>query len=299
MDRRRILLVDAFSESPLAGNAAGVVPEAAGLSTGQMRAIAAELAVSETAFILPSETADRQIRYFTPSTEVDLCGHATIASHAHLLEDGVLAAGTHTLETPVGVIDVEVTPDEMVWMTQDTPRVETVTVDSDRLAAALDLPVAALDQVELPTAVASTGVSFLVVPVTFLEPLGGADPDDDAVAAIADEYDAAGIYAFTFDTIDAESTLHARCFAPGLGIAEDPVTGTASGAAAAYLRTVDAFDSLPEQLRFEQGHFIDRPGHVAVRAHETIQVGGRATTSVDGELRVPPDTDDEIITPEG
>ena len=299
MDRRRTLLVDAFTDTPLAGNAAGVVPDGDGLTAAQMQAIAAELAVSETAFILESDRADRRVRYFTPTMEVDLCGHATIASHAHLFTDGAIGDGTHTLETPVGVIDIDVTGDGVVWMTQDTPRVETVDVDVDRVATALDLPTGAISQVELPAAIASTGMTFLVVPVTFLEPLGAADPDPDAVAALAEAYDAAGVYAFTFDTVAADSTLHGRCFVPGLGIPEDPVTGTASGAVAAYLRTVDAFDSLPEQLQFEQGHFMDRPGHVLVRAHDTIQVGGRATTSLDGDLRGPPDADDEILTPEG
>lgn len=297
MDERRALLVDAFTDTPLTGNAAGVIPDADGLTTSQMADIAGELAVSETAFLLESDEADRRIRYFTPSTEVDLCGHATIAAHAALFDADDIGVGTHSLATAVGTLDVEVTDDGVVWMTQDTPRVEEVTVDYDEWATALDVPIGALTEMELPPAVASTGMPFLVLPVTFLEPLGDADPDFEAVESLTAAADAAGVYAFTFDTIEAESTLHGRCFVPGAGIDEDPVTGTASGAVAAYLRTVDAFDSLPEELVLEQGHFVDRPGHVRVRAHDTIRVGGAATPALDGTITVPPATEDDILTP--
>ncbi|MFC6874487.1 PhzF family phenazine biosynthesis protein [Halobellus marinus] len=297
MDTRRVLLVDAFTADPLAGNAAGVVPTADDLSTDQMRAIARELAVSETAFVLPSETADRRLRFFSPTQEVDLCGHATIATHAHLHETGTIESGDHTVETEVGVLDVEVEPDGVVWMTQNNPRVERVTVDYDRLGDALGIDPAALEDVgaDIPTAVASTGLPFLFVPVNFLEHLGGADPDQEAIAALAEEVDAAGIYAFTFDALDADSTLHGRAFAPGVGIPEDPVTGTASGACGAYLREVGAFDEFPDELQLEQGYFLDRPGTVRVQVGANVRVGGRAVTSLDGRLTVPPDEDDDII----
>jgi PhzF family phenazine biosynthesis protein len=297
MERRRALLVDAFTDAPLAGNAAGVVPDAEGLTAEDMQRIARELAVSETAFLLPSGPADRKVRYFTPTQEVDLCGHATVASHAHLHEDGVVAAGVHSLETNVGVLEVEVTDDGSVWMTQDAPTVERVSPDYDRVADAIGVDAAALRDVgtDLPLAVASTGLPFLVVPVNFLEHLGNADPDMGAIERLADEYDATGVYAFTLDALDADSTLHARMFAPGAGVPEDPVTGTASGAAGAYLREVGAFDELPDEMRFEQGHFVDRPGVVSVRVGADVRVGGRAVTALEGTVVVPPSTDDDII----
>ncbi|WP_121822805.1 PhzF family phenazine biosynthesis protein [Halostella salina] len=298
MDTVRALQVDAFTDEPLTGNAAGVVPDASGLVAEQMQAVARELAVSETAFLLPSDDADRRVRYFTPTQEVDLCGHATVAAHAHLYADGAIAAGTHTLETNVGVLDIDVTDDGAVWMTQDTPTVRPVDADYDRLADALDVPVGALQDVgaDMPTAVASTGLPFLVVPVNFLEHVGDADPDMAAVEAICDEYDATGLYLFTFDALSGDATLHARMFAPGAGVPEDPVTGTASGAAGAYLREVSAFDGeLPEEMTFEQGHFVDRPGHVRVRVGDSVRVGGDAVTALDGTLSVPDADEDEIL----
>ena len=298
MDTCRALLVDAFTTDPLAGNAAGVVPHAEDLSADRMGAVAAELAVSETAFVLPSDDADRRLRYFSPTREVDLCGHATIAAHAHLHEAGAIDPGEHTVETNVGVLDVEVDPDGVVRMTQNRPTVRRVDIGYDRLGDALGIDPAALRDVgaDLPTAVASTGLAFLMVPVNFLTHLSGAAPDDAALEALAGEYDAAGVYAFTFDTLNGDSTLHARAFAPSLGIPEDPATGTAAGACGAYLREVGAFDGeFPDTVVVEQGHFVDRPGRIRVQVGAEVQVGGRAVTSLDGRLAVPPGDDDDIL----
>ncbi|WP_313691000.1 PhzF family phenazine biosynthesis protein [Halorarum halobium] len=315
-DRREACLVDAFTSEPLEGNAAGVLTDAAGLSETQMRAVARELAVSETAFLTPSEAADRKVRYFSPAAEVDLCGHATVAAHARLFETGEIDAGSHTLETNVGVIDVEVTEDGVVRMTQNEPTVVEVDESYERVGEALGCDPNVFRDVgaELPVAYASTGLPFLVVPTNFLEQLGDMDPDPEAVAALADEHDAAGVYAFTFDTLDADATVHGRCFAPGIGILEDPVTGTASGACGAYLDHFAAFtggsneiserasgddpeSGTPEEMLFEQGHYVDRPGTVSVRAAGggPPSIGGDAVTSFTGQLRVPPSDDDDII----
>jgi PhzF family phenazine biosynthesis protein len=305
-DSRRACIVDAFTDEPCAGNAAGVVPEADGLTDDQMQAVAAELGASETAFLRESEGADRRIRYFTPTTEVDLCGHATIASHAHLFADGEIDAGEHTLETNLGVLDIEVESDGTVWMTQNPPELREVDVGYEAVSDAVGIGVPALRGAsdDLPLAVADTGLPFLVVPVTYLSDLGSANPDFDAVEALADEVDAAGVYAFSFDALDRESTLHGRAWVPGAGVDEDPVTGTASGAAGAYLDYYDAFGEgeTPEEMVFEQGHFVERPGRVRVQATLTEnvdvdapRVGGRAVETFDGTLAVPAADDDEIL----
>ncbi len=293
-----VSLVDAFTEEPLSGNAAGVVTGADNLADGQMQAIARELSVSETAFVTESEEADRAIRYFTPQEEVDLCGHATVATHAHLTETGAIGPGTHTLATNVGVIEIEGTDDGVVWMGGDSPTVRPVEVEYGRLADALGIDEIALSEpgVELSPAVASTGEPFLIVPVTYLQALLNAAPDDAAIDELCAEVDASGIYAFTFDALDPDSTLHARAFASPVGVSEDPVTGTASAAAGAYLREMNAFGGeLPEEMLFEQGHVLDRPGTVRVQVGEGIRVGGHAVTALEGTLVVPPVEDDGIV----
>ena len=295
VETRRACLVDAFTDEPLRGNAAGVVPDAAGLTDEQMQSIARELGASETAFLRSSEEADRRVRYFTPETEVDLCGHATIGSHALLYADSTLEAGTHTLSTNVGVLEIEVESGGRVWMTQDDPEIREVEVGYDRLGSALGIDPEAMRDVgaDLPVAHASTGLPFLVVPVNFLEHVGNADPDMRAIEELSDEFGVAGVYVFTFDTLDAESTLHARMFAPGAGVPEDPVTGTASGAAGAYLDRFGAVDT--DAMRFEQGHFLDRDGTVHVEIGERVRVGGDAVVSFEGRLLVPAASEDEIL----
>ncbi len=312
METRRALLVDAFTDEPLAGNVAGVIPDAAELSDDRMAKIAAELGASETAFLSEPDAganetdgdagADERVRYFTPSTEVDLCGHATIASYAALYDAGAIDAGERTLRTNAGDLSIRIEDGGTVWMRQNPPTVERVDeaeLDADRLGDALGIDPAALRDVgaDLPVAVASTGLPWLVVPVNFLERLGEAEPDAAAVEDISNAHDVAGIYAFTFDALEAESTLHGRAFAPAVGVAEDPVTGTASGAVGAYLRAVEAFDGeFPDELRFEQGHFVDRPGHVRVRVDgDEVRVGGRAVVAMEGELSVPEEPDDDGI----
>jgi len=298
MQSVRALLVDAFTDEPLAGNAAGVVPAADDLSAAQMQAIAGELGASETAFLHRSDSADRRVRYFTPSTEVDLCGHATIASHAFLREDGTIGDGAYTLATNVGVLDIEI-GGEWVWMTQNDPEIRTVDLDTERVADALDIDPAAIADVDLPMARSSTGLPFLIVPVTFLSVLGECEPDMAAIETLCETVDATGLYAVTFDTLTADATAHGRMFAPLAGIPEDPVTGTASGAVGGYLREFEAIEA--EAMAFEQGHFVDRPGRVAVRVDdsaprgERVRVGGRATIALDGRLSVPETSENDIV----
>ncbi len=304
METIRVLQVDAFTDEPLAGNPAGVVPDAGGLTDDQMGAIAAEMAVSETAFLSSSDEADRRIRYFTPTREVALCGHATIAAYTHLSEEG-LEAGTSTLETNAGVFEVEVEPDGTVWMEQDRPTVREVDVDSDRLAEALDVDPGALEAMatDLPPAVASTGLAFLLVPVAYLSDIGGMEPDMAAIESLCGEVDATGVYAFTFDTLEADSTAHGRMFAPAAGVPEDPATGTASGGLGAYLRHFGALENTGgkpgetggETLRLEQGHYVGRPGYVRVRTDGTVRIGGRGVTALEGTLAVPETDGDDIL----
>jgi PhzF family phenazine biosynthesis protein len=297
METIRVLQVDAFTDEPLTGNPAGVVPNADGLSDDQMQAIAAEMAVSETAFLRSSEDADRRVRYFTPTQEVDLCGHATIGSFAHL-HDEDLEPGSTTLETNVGVLDIEVAADGTVWMTQDEPSIREVDVGYDRVANALGVDAAALEgaSADIPLAVSSTGLPFLIAPITYLSDVGNAEPDMAAIEDLTDAVDAAGVYLFSFDALEPESTLHGRMFAPGAGVPEDPVTGTASGAVCAYLDRFGAFDDdLPDELRLEQGHYVDRPGLVRVRLDDAVRVGGRGVTVLDGSIVVPEDAEDEIL----
>ena len=298
MQTTRALLCDAFTDRPLDGNAAGVVPDADELSEVQRQAVARELGASETAFVTASDEAERRLRYHTPTTEVDLCGHATIAAHAHLHNAGVADAGDHTVETNVGVLDVEIEESGTVWMHQRAPTVRRYDdFDAERVADALGVEAMSFVD-DLPFAVADTGLPFLIVGLDYLSTLGDADPDDAALRDLCADVDAKGVYAVTLDTLERESTLHGRAFCAPLGVHEDPVTGTAAGAAGAYLDGIGAFGGdAPEEMLVEQGHYVDRPGTVRVRVDgDDVRVGGQAVTALDGDLRIPSDeAGDDII----
>ncbi|ERG96368.1 PhzF family phenazine biosynthesis protein [Haloquadratum walsbyi] len=314
MDSCRALLVDAFSTDSHAGNPAGVIPDADGLSDTQQQAIAAELSASETAFITESAVAERQLRYFSPTSEVDLCGHATIAAHAYLDSTDEIAAGTHTIETNVGVIEITIDDDGTVWMVQQSPTVNPIPLGYNDAADALGIDDAALRDIgdDLPIAVASTGLPFIMIPVNFLEHISNVNPDAAAIDTLARSYDAAGVYIFSFDTLESGSTLHARAFVPTLGITEDPVTGTAAGACTAYLDTFNAFDAFPSTIRCEQGHFCDRPGYIRTQLLQSeqqedgsdtpptqrrVRVGGHAVITLDGTITIPEIEDTDILEP--
>ena len=298
METRDVLLVDAFAAAPMAGTPAGVVLDAGELTDDQMAAIAAELGASATAFVCESDRADRRLRFFGPTGELDRSDHATVAAHAALAERG-LADGEYTMETIGRTRDVELHEDGTVWLEQGEVDSTAVPLEHDEVADALGIDVATLRDVgaDLPMAVADASEPWLLVPVNYFEHLSGLAPDLPAVDALCERVDAVGLYAFTFDTIDGASTLHGRAFAPGRGVSEEPITASAAGACGAHVRREGALDTTIEQVVVEGGHFLDRPGVVRVDTDGLeAWIGGRAVTTMDGSMTVPEsDADDDII----
>lgn len=314
-----VLQVDAFTREHFTGNPAGVVLDAAGLSDEEMGKIAREMNVSETAFLLPpAGGGDHRLRYFTPAREVDLCGHATVATFFALAEAGRLRpAGTVggaadpatdtmaavRVETRAGLLPVEVRwtagrPD-MVVMAQAQPRFRPFDTDPAELAACLGVPAAAIGSGQVPAGIAYTGLWHLLVPVRDLDVVRGMAPDLPRLARLNESLSVHSTHVFTFETLDPGATLHARAFAPAIGLAEDPQTGTASGALGAYL-VAGGWAGGHGGARFvmEQGQEMGRPGRVEVEvAFEgddaapprilSVRVGGPAVTVFRGEFLLP------------
>ena len=268
--------VDAFTDRPFGGNPAGVVLDARGLSAGQMQLVARELKHSETAFVLPSKSADYKIRFFTPAREVDLCGHATIATAWVLASEGQLKRGRARQETNVGILDLEIDR-ERVTMEQLPPKVEAVELNRTDLAALLG--VEAVDQ-ELPLQKASTGNWSLLVPMPGQKEINFCQPRFTDLAALNLELGVLGTHLFT---IEKGGGLYARHFAPAVGINEDPVTGTANGALGGYL-VLNGIAKGPE-FRVRQGDALGRPGELTVYATaKEVRVGGRAVILSRGSI---------------
>lgn len=285
--------VNAFTTRPFTGNPAGVVPAADGLPDELMQSIARELNdISETAFVLPPQQPENDIRlrYFTATTEVDLCGHATISALYTLHWRGDIAGtdGTRTLraETRVGTLELGLEFRhgrlQSATMEQLEPQFAAATA-AHRAHEVLGLPPEAI-ATQPPIACCSTGIWVCYVPLADVSQLARIKLRRELIEALWPENpDLAGVYAFAFTGPNA---TQARFFVPEkYGILEDPVTGTASGGLGGYLI---ANGLLPPDapLRARQGVEMGRPGEVQVRrnANGRMQISGQAVAVYRGQL---------------
>ena len=301
MKKYRIYQVDSFTRHRFHGNPAGVVPNADGLTEEQMRKIARELNNSETAFIFSSESPeyDVEIRYFTPTIEVPLCGHATIAAHYVRAVEGTFTSGRIVAKTRAGLLPVDVIEqagDYSIVMTQGRPEVskpfpEAVT---DRIVAALGLHAEELRK-DCPVAIASAGHSKVMVGIRSLDRLHGLSPNLAELSAISMEICCNGYYVFTLHP-GSDYLVHGRMFAPAIGIAEDPVTGNANGPLGIYLVHFGICQELADKGVFDfsiiQGEAIHREGTMQVHVEKEddvprmVQIAGEAVIVFSTEIEL-------------
>jgi len=217
----RVFQVDAFTREPFAGNPAGVVLEADGLSERQMQLIARELNNSETAFIHrapPGEDCDVHVRFFTPTREVPICGHATIATHYVLAKTTNSSSQRVLQKTGVGILPVDVVrtdSDYEIVMTQGPielgTRIEGTPLSL--LLSALRLRESDLD-VRCPIQIASTGHSKVMIGIRSRSTLDGLAPDLSILSDLSNSIGCNGYFVFTFDSDDPAILVHGRMFAP-------------------------------------------------------------------------------------
>ena len=286
--------VNSFTKEEKGGNPAGVVLKPSGLTANQMKKISDLLEVSETAYVFPSQHADYHIRFFSPSVEVNLCGHATIATFTVLgnqIQSKHDSSDTLTLtqETKAGILPVKIQFKETgevdsVLMKQKDPIFEPVSYSPQTLAEILKITLGELCS-DLPQERVSTGLFTLPVCVSSFSVLKNMKPDFHMVKRFCRKHNIGSIHVFTFDTIESNSLYHARNFAPLYDIDEDPVTGTANGAVCSYLRRHQMTRST--DIICEQGDIINKSGRVSVRfLNDSVWVGGKATVKQTVDLIV-------------
>jgi PhzF family phenazine biosynthesis protein len=272
----RIRIVDAFTDQPFAGNPAGVLLLDSCVFPDDvwLQRVAAELNVSETAFAhrLPgAPESDWALRWFTPLTEVDLCGHATLAT-SHVLRTGKTASGAVRFTTRSGVLTTEAADDGTVTM--DFPRATLTAMDTpDDIAPAIGARV-------LGTYATGDLGDHLVV-VADEKTIRGLTPDVDAVARLSSRR---GLIV----TAPAASPgcgydFVSRCFFPRVGVPEDPVTGSAHTALGPYWAARLGRTGLTGLQA------SSRTGLVRTRVHgDRVLLTGTAVTVIDGELCTAP-----------
>lgn len=296
MESYPFVLVDVFTDAPLAGNPLAVVFEAEGLDAARMQALAREFNLSETTFVLPprSPEATRRLRCFSPTSEVFGAGHNALGAWWAILERGDVPVpeGETTFWQELGerVLPVSATHASgqlrRIAMTQASPRVGPHRPELTALARALSLEREALEVEGLEPQVVSTGASHLLVPARGLADLARVRVDGRELAALAKPVGCEGCYLFCLETREPSSVAHARGFFPGIGIDEDPATGSAAGPLAHYL-VARGRAREGEWLTIEQGDEIQRPSRIEARVSaDRVEVAGRCAILAEGKVRL-------------
>lgn len=273
--------LDVFTTTPGQGNPTGVALDAALLSTAQMQQLAADLKM-EMAFVLTARNGGGfWFRYFSPQTEMNLCAHATIGALWFLALQGHLSGET-TIETAAGSLAcrVEFADDNpaLAFMSTPAPIFESGDFNRDEVAAALGL---APGQINGPLVAASTGRPKLLIPLPDYQTLDAIRPDPAVHPRLCQRHHLTGLYPYTLTPRNRSVAAEARQFPYGIGLEEDPVTGVAIAALAAWLVQSGTLPPTT-RLTIEQGHAVSRPGRAEVTLHlqngqlTALEVGGQA-----------------------
>src|SRR3954447_12025282 len=279
--RRRFVTLDVFTQKRFAGNPLAVVLEPDRLDTAAMQAIAREFNLSETVFVFPPADAKHRasLRIFTPGRELPFAGHPTVGTAVLLGRlDGGEAGREFVLEEKVGLVPCRVTPagKDAGGATFDIPRLPEIagqTPDNAVIAAALSLSAADIGFDGLAVQRWSAGNPFTIVPVDGLEAVGRSRPD---MAHFEQAFGGGFAAPFVVCRQGAEAghDFHARMFAPGVGVAEDPATGSAAAAFAGYLAAHGGYKDGKHLVRIEQGYEMGRPSLMEL----TLKIGGGKLT---------------------
>ena len=290
--------VDSFTKEKFTGNPAGVISNADGLTDYEMQKIARELNNSETAFIFSSNSNeyDAHVRFFTPTNEVPICGHATIAAHYVRATENELETSRVYHKTGAGILPVDIVKendDYKIIMTQGRIEFGKIIegINKEELLAALNIRNSdLLENYEIQ--IISTGHSKVMVGIRSIATLNTLQPDYNALSKLSKIIKCNGYYVFTVDSKDSDILIHGRMFAPAIGINEDPVTGNANGPLGAYLVHHNLVKHNNSLFRFKakQGEAIKKPGiievEVKIEDNEPVEVkvAGNAVIIFKSEL---------------
>jgi len=276
----KVWIINSFVYEGKGGNPAGVVLDLSHtLSENDMQAIAKKVGLSETAFISRgTEGADFNLRFFTPTDEVPLCGHATIASFWHLAKLGLLKTDTCLQNTKAGLLEIYVNKDEADAITVTMAQTDPICVkqglvfDANFMAS---FPNAHLN-VDLPIDIWSTGLADIFLPIASRDRLNQLEFNADILTDLSRSHDVIGVHAFSYE----RGQVYARNFAPLYGIDEESATGTSNGALTAYLHHYLHPEMQKLELCVLQGESMGEMSAIYTSAVKTleglnIQVGGR------------------------
>lgn len=280
-------VVRAFCQGFLGGNLAGVVLTQ-GLSADQMQSVAKKLNFSETAFLSKIGVNEYKALYFTPTSSIDFCGHATIAAFKVLKQIDHLKNEIFKLDTQVGQCEVSLS-DSLIFLSQPLPIFGAV-IPEEEIASALGINVSDIQSTHLKPQIVSTGLPDIFVPVANQDCLFAITPDYEKIQNLSKKYQVIGLHVFAVDDSDTTTTAFCRNFAPLYGINEESATGSSNGALGCYL--FEHGKLLPDSrhtLLFKQGDSLNSPSNIYVNLNiknekiEKVECGGEAIID---EIRV-------------
>jgi trans-2,3-dihydro-3-hydroxyanthranilate isomerase len=295
--RRRFITLDVFTRRRFAGNPLGMVFDSEGLDTDAMQTIAKEFNYSETVFIAPPQDAGHRaaMRIFTPSSELPFAGHPTVGAAVGLARAAGEKAASFVIAEKIGPVPCDVRMHDAdagfaEFKLPQLPQAAGALPDAATLAAGLGLDATDIDVKAFPPSRWSAGVPFAMVAVRSLAAAGRARPNGEAFTKAFGQGGPAKAYVICEEAAEAGHQLHVRMFAPGLGIAEDPATGSAlasfAGLYVAHKRPADGV----HELAVEQGYEMGRPSvlHLSLDvrggALRSAAIGGDAVVVTEGVI---------------
>ena len=297
LTRRYIIIqVDSFTRTPLAGNPCAVIFCIEEMSDATMQAVAREMNLPVTSFVLNPRKSNFRARYFTLEAEIPFAGHPTLATIHALYQAGQIECfkgqATVTLELGGGVVTVDIVEEgdgaPLITMEQKAPTF-LQTLDTQSVVEAVGIDEFNLID-NVPPQIVSTGVPQLIIPVKSLDALRRAQPDLVALAALQRSHGISSAHLFCLEGVTETGDTFARNFDTPPEILEDPFTGSANGAMAAYCWRYGLISE--PKFTAQQGHWIDRPGEAYVEVVgsryeiETVRLGGYAVIVLKGKITI-------------
>lgn len=281
----------AFCHNSLGGNPAGVVivNQEISFTSLQMQAIAKNLNFSETIFISSLGSQNYKALYFTPTSSIDFCGHATLAAFGVLKELKQLKDSFYSVDTQVGKCQVTV-KDDLIFLSQPLPIFGEMIEKNEITSIFGDI----VNEDQFPPRIISTGLRDIFVCVKDKQTLQALHPDLALLSELNRKTNSIGIHLFSLNPQGSAKTAYCRNFAPLYGIDEESATGSSSGALACYLFEKGLLSpSSQHELVFRQGENLNAPSdiYVHLNTQETIikkvECGGEVVIDEIRKVQVP------------
>ena len=290
-----IYFVDVFAKEAYSGNPLAVVVGDQTLPEEAMQRIAADINFSETTFVntAPEANGGYRVRIYTPAREIAFAGHPLLGT-AQIIRDYIIANSCQQVQLNLSKADISVTFEssennaEIAWFQAPKISLGASSTDYEFFAEALGIAVQDIST-KAPIQIVSAGTSAVILPLTSLHALQSVRVNSETLTMLSEKNYPNLIYLFTEQTHDPQNDLCARFFFEAHGVREDPATGNGAAFLGAYLLQHQFFSAAGFSLRIEQGHQLQRPSLIFLRAHKQngnyqIEIGGNVITNIEGTL---------------